>query len=74
VELPEAPIVAADADATATSDEGNGNATVTPYAPDVSLIVTDRAIAFWVLDMDALYYECRIRLDALITWHEGVDK
>ncbi len=69
-----APIVAADADAAATSDEGNGNAPVTPYTPDVSLIVTDRAIALWVLDMDALYYECRIRLDALITWHEGVDK
>lgn len=74
VELPEAPIVAADADATATNDASNGNAPVTPYTPDVSLIVTDRAIALWVLDMDALYYECRIRLDALITWHEGVDK
>ncbi len=74
VELPEAPIVAPEADATATADEGNGNAPVTPYPPDVSLIVTDRAVALWVLDMDALYYECRIRLDALITWHEGVDK
>ncbi len=73
VELPEATIVAAEADATAASDEGNGNAPVTPYPPpDVSLIVTDRAIALWVLDMDAMHYECRIRLDALIQWHEGV--
>ena len=74
VELPEAPIVAADADAAATRDEGNSNAPVTPYTPDASIIVTDRAVALWVLDMNALYYECRIRLDALITWHEGVDK
>lgn len=74
VELPEAPIVAADADAAATHDASNGDAPVTPYTPDASIIVTDRAIALWVLDMDAMYYECRIRLDALIQWHEGVDK
>lgn len=74
VELPEAPIVAADADAAATHDASNGDAPVTPYTPDASIIVTDRAIALWVLDMDAMYYECRIRLDALIQWHEGGDK
>ena len=74
VELPEAPIVAAEADATAARDEGNGNAPVTPYSPDARFVVTDRAVALWVLDMDAMYYECRIRLDALIQWHEGVDK
>lgn len=74
VELPEAPIVAADADAAATHDASNGDAPVTPYTPDASLVITDRAVALWVLDMDALYYECRIRLDALIQWHEGVDK
>lgn len=74
VELPEAPIIAAEADATSAHDESNGDSPVTPYSPDSSIVITDRAVALWVLDMDALYYECRIRLDALIQWHEGVDK
>lgn len=72
--MPNTAPVITEADAIATHIEirgSNTEPTVIPYTPAVT---TDTEVANWALDMDALYYECRIRLDALITWHEGIDK